>query len=74
MLFFVFIRKTLPLNNLKTRADINAKILFMVISAECIIYCTFKLLREHTFMTSTRPVGRLFQNIASTCGWMQIWN
>ena len=58
----MFISKTLRLVNLKTRADINAKISVLAIYVEAIIYllpynlhdCTFKLLRGHTFTTSAR--------------------
>ena len=58
----MFISKTLRLVNLKTRADINAKISVIAIYVEAIVYllpynlhdCTFKLLRGHTFTTSAR--------------------
>ena len=58
----MFISKTLRLVNLKTRADINAKISVLAIYVEAIVYllpynlhdCTFKLLRGHAFTTSAR--------------------
>ena len=58
----MFISKTLRLVNLKTRADIDAKISVLAIYVEAIVYllpynlhdCTFKLLRGHTFTTSAR--------------------
>ena len=76
----MFINKTLLLNNLKPRAGINAKMSVSVICVKTFIYLllyilhnrTFKLLKQHTFVTSAKHFSGLFQNIASTCRWMRI--
>ena len=41
LLHFPFINKTLRLNNLKTRTNMNAKISLFVICAEAIIICYY---------------------------------
>ena len=54
---FLFINKTLRLNNVKTRAAMNAKILVFAVCVEAIIYlllynlqdCTFKKYLKSTF-------------------------
>ena len=66
---FLFINKTLRLNNLKTRAAMNAKISVFVICVEAIIYlllynlhnCTFKLFKANisfniSFTKSIKPL------------------
>ena len=76
----MFISKTLRLVNLKTRADINAKISVLAIYVEAIVYllpynlhdCTFKLLRGHTFTTSARQ--RWFGSKHYLNMWMDITN
>ena len=49
ILSFLFINKTLRLNNLKTRAAMNAKVSLFVICVEAIIYLLLYNLQDFTF-------------------------
>ena len=46
---FLFVNKTLRLNNFKTRADMNAKISVLVVCVEVIIYLLLYSLHDSTF-------------------------
>ena len=46
---FLFVNKTLPLNNFKTRTDINAKISVFIVCLEAIIYLLLYNLHDCTF-------------------------
>ena len=51
----MFINKTLRLNNLKTRTDMNAKISVLVICVEAIIYLLLYNLHDCTFNQKGGP-------------------
>ena len=46
---FLFVNKSLPLNNFKTRTDINAKISVFIVCLEAIIYLLLYNLHDCTF-------------------------
>ena len=46
---FLFTNKTLPLNNLKTRTDMNVKIPVFLICAETIVYLLLYNFHDYTF-------------------------
>ena len=67
VLSFLFINKTLPLNNLKIKKAMNAKILRVLICAEVILHLLLYNLHERTFkhcFIHDKPFGICLEGIA----------
>ena len=56
---FLFIKKFLYLNNLKTRTDMSARISVFVICVEAIIYLLLYNLHDCTFNDSVRQINKI---------------
>ena len=65
--FFLFVNKTLRLNNLKTRTAMNAKISVFVICAEVIIYLLLHHLDDGSFGSFVKPFHAFPCSLSERC-------